>query len=190
MIQGDTRPEETQKAMQAQMRMSIFNPNGKTAVKNSIVAAAIVAFALSAPIASAQEMLTSAKPDMPALAKPAMNMDMEDHMSQMQEKMKAMQAQMDTIHSTTDANEHQTLMQEHLLAMRENMKAMYAMSGPMMKGGGEPGGIMFGPIKKSDMAGGGTMKHHEMIEKRMNMMQMMMEQMMRHDQAMEPIPVK
>src|SRR5450759_550547 len=187
MIQGDTRPEETQKAMQAQMRMSIFNPNGKTAVKNSIVAAAIVAFALSAPIASAQEMLTSAKPDMPALAKPAMNMDMEDHMSQMQEKMKAMQAQMDTIHSTTDANERQALMQAHMLAMQENMKAMHGMSGPMMKGGGEPGGIMFGPIK-SDMAGGSTMKHHEMIEKRMGMMQMMMEQMMRHDQAMEPMP--
>lgn len=169
--------------------MNSFKPYGKTTMKTSIAAAAIVAFALSAPIVSAQEMLTSAKPDMPAPAKPAMNMDMESHMSQMQEKMKAMQAQMDGIHSTTDANERQTLMHEHMLAMQENMKAMQAMSGPMMKGGGEPGGVMFGPIK-SDMAGGGTMKHHEMIEKRMDMMQMMLVQMMRHDQAMEPMPVK
>ena len=175
--------------MQEPLRINSFKPNGKTTMNFSIAAAAIVAFALSAPIVSAQEMLTSAKPDVPAPARPAMNMDMESRMSQMQEKMKSMQAQMDGIHSTTDANERQKLMHEHMLAMQDNMKALYAMSGPMMKGGGEPGGVMFGPIK-SDMAGGDTMKHHEMIEKRMDMMQMMMEQMVQHDQAMEAMPAK
>jgi len=30
------------------------------------------------------------------------------------------------------------------------------------------------------------MKRHEMMEKRVDMMQMMMEQMMQHDQMMEP----
>ena len=56
-------------------------------MKTSILVATIVACALSTPIVSAQEK--------PAPDKPAMNMGMDKHMSQMQEKMKAMQAQMD-----------------------------------------------------------------------------------------------
>jgi hypothetical protein len=34
------------------------------------------------------------------------------------------------------------------------------------------------------------MQRHGMMEKRMDMMQMMMEQMMQHDQAMESMPAK
>ena len=34
------------------------------------------------------------------------------------------------------------------------------------------------------------MKRHEMMEKRMDMMQMMMEQMMQHGQATESMPAK
>jgi len=34
------------------------------------------------------------------------------------------------------------------------------------------------------------MKHHEMMGNRMDMMQMMMEQMMQHDHAMESMPDK
>ena len=136
-------------------------------MKTSILILAIFACALSAPIASALE---KSRP-----AKPAMNMDMEKHMSQMQEKMKAMQAQMDTIRTVTDPEVRQRLMREHMQSMQENMKAMHAMGGPMMKGAGEHGGMM---------------KHHEMMEKRMDMMQMMMEQMMQHDQAMDSMPAK
>jgi len=33
-------------------------------------------------------------------------------------------------------------------------------------------------------------EHHEMMEKRMDMMQMMMEQMMQRDQVMESMPTK
>jgi hypothetical protein len=150
-------------------------------MKTSMLVAAIVTCALSASIVSAQEK--------PAPAKPAMNMDMESHMSQMQEKMQAMQAQMDTIRNTTDPKERQKLMQEHMQAMQENMKAMHGMGGPMMKSGDEPGGMMKGG-KKSGMAHGDMTKHHEMMEKRMDMMQMMMEQMMQHDQAMESMPAK
>ena len=141
-------------------------------MKTSILISAIVACALSAPIVSAQEKSTPAKP--------AMSMDMDKHMSQMQEKMRAMQAQMDTIRTVTDPAVRQRLMQEHMQAMQANMEIMRGMGGPMMKGGGEQGGM-----KDGDM-----MKHHEMMEKRMDMMQMMMEQMMQHDQAMESMPVK
>ena len=137
-------------------------------MKTSILVAAIVGCALSAPIVSAQEKAT---PD-----KPAMSMDMDKHMGEMQEKMKAMQAQMDKIRNTTDPKERQKLMQEHMQAMQENMKAMHGMGG---MGG-----------KKGDMKEGDMMKHHEMMGKRIDMMEMMMEQMMRRDQMMQPMPAK
>jgi len=130
-------------------------------MKTSILISAIVACALSAPIVSAQEK--------PAPAKPAMSMDMDKHMSQMQEKMKAMQVQMDKIGKTTDPEERQKLMLEHTQAMQENMKMMRGMGG-MMEG---------------DM-----MQRHAMMEERMDMMQMMMEQMMQHDQMMGSMPAK
>ena len=150
-------------------------------MKTSILISAIVACALSAPIVSAQEK--------PAPAKPAMSMDMDKHMSQMQEKMKAMQAQMDTIRNTTDPKERQKLMQAHMQSMQENMKAMRGMSGQMMKGAGDHSGMKMDD-KKGGMKDGDMMKRHEMMEKRMDMMQMMMEQMMQHDHAMESMPAK
>lgn len=141
-------------------------------MKTAILIPAIAACVLSMPIASAQ--------DKSAPAKPAMHMDMDKHMSKMQGNMKAMQAQMEAIHKTTDPKERQKLMQAHMTAMQENMKAMRGMGGPMMKGGGEHGGM-----KDGDM-----MKRHEMMANRMDMMQMMMEQMMQHDHAMESTPAK
>jgi hypothetical protein len=150
-------------------------------MKPSILISALIACALSAPIASAQGK--------PVPAKPAMNMDMEKHMGEMQDKMKAMQAQMDTIRTVTDPEVRQRLMQEHMQSMQENMKTMHAMGGPMMQGGGQQGGMKMGG-KAGGMAGGDMMKHHEMMEKRMDMMQMMMEQMMQHDQMIHSMPAK
>ena len=75
-------------------------------MKTSILVFAIVAGALSAPIVSAQEKSTPAKP--------AMSMDMDKQMPQMQEKMKGMQQQMEKLRATTDPQERQKLMQEHM----------------------------------------------------------------------------
>ena len=140
-------------------------------MKRSILVTALTAAALSAPVAFAQ--------DKSAPTKPAMSMDMDKQMPQMQEKMKAMQSQMDKIRKTTDPKERQKLMQEHMQAMQENMKMMHGMGGPMMMGG-----------KKDGMMDGEMMKRHDMTEKRMDMMQMMMEQMMQRDQAMGSMPAK
>ena len=148
------------------------NLNGKIAMKTAILIPAIVACALWVPIVSAQ--------DKHAHDKPATSAAPDKHMGKMQENMKAMQAQMDKIHKTTDPKERQKLMQAHMTAMQENMKAMRGMGGPMMKGGGEHGGM-----KDGDM-----MKRHEMMANRMDMMQMMMEQMMQHDHAMGSMPAK
>lgn len=149
-------------------------------MKTSILLAAVITCALSAPIASAQ--------DKSAPAKPAMSMDMDKQMPQMQGNMEKMQQQMEKIRATSDPKERQKLMQEHMQTMQENMKAMHGMGGPMMGSGQRGDKMMAG--KKGGMAEGDMMKRHEMMEKRMDMMQMMMEQMMQHNQAMESMPGK
>ena len=157
--------------------LNSFKLTRKTAMKPSILIAAIVACALSAPIVSAQEKSTPAKP--------ATSMDMDKQMPQMQENMKKMQQEMAKLRATTDPKERQKLMQEHMQTMQENMQMMRGMGVPMMgmtggKGSGTASGMMDGDPKQ----------RQEMMEKRMDMMQMMMEQMMQHDQAIESMPAK
>jgi len=106
----------------------------------------------------------------------------------MQQSMTAMQAQMATIRATTDPTERRKLMQVHMQAMQDNMTAMSGMGGPMKMGGGQAGGMAMGDGKPK--AGGDMMQHHQMMENRMSMMQMMMEQMLQHQQAMESMPAK
>ena len=147
-------------------------------MKASIFAVAIVA-ALSVPIASAQDRL--------APAKPAMNMDTGKQTAETQANMEKMQQQMDKIATTTDPKERQKLMQEHMQTMQDNMKTMRGMSG--MGGMGGPkmkGGMMMGD-KKESMANGDLQKRQERTESRMDMMQMMMEQMMQRDKASKPM---
>ena len=141
-------------------------------MKTSILISSFVACALSAPIVSAQ--------DKSAPAKPGMGMDMDKDMSRMHARMQAMQAQMDAHRNTTDPAERRKLMQEHMQTMQENMKAMRGMGGPTMMGGQKGGGI------KS----AGPTQRPEMMEQRMDMMQMMMEQMVQHDQMMQSTPAK
>jgi uncharacterized protein HemX len=114
--------------------VNLFNPEGKTALKTSTLAAAIIACALSAPLVSAQE-------------KSAV---------QMQENMKAMQTQMDGIRNTTDPKERQKLMQEHMRAMQENMKAMQGMMG------GKEAGMKEGDMMQMMMEQ--MVQHRQMME--------------------------
>ena len=123
-------------------------------MKNSILSAAIVACVLYAPIVSAQGQSPPAKP--------AMNMQTDKQMSQMQENMKLMQQQMDELRAITDPTEHHKLMQEHMQTMQATMTMMHGMGGAMMMGGGQCGAMADG-----------------------HMMQMMMDQMMQHGQMMQ-----
>jgi hypothetical protein len=86
----------------------------------------------------------------------------------MMENMKKMQAEMEKIHQTTDAAERQKLMQAHMQSMREQMTMMRSMGG----------GMMSDDPKTSQ----------KKMEECMDMMQMMMEQMMQHQEAMQPMP--
>jgi len=152
----------------------------------------VVAAAIALPVsgAFAAEQSTPDRDKKTTAAKPASGMGMMDdkQIAQMQENMKKMQQQMEQVRGTTDPKERQKLMQEHMQTMQENMKTMRGMGSPMMMGGGQRGGMAMDGHK--DMAGGDMMKHHEMTEKRMDMMQMMMEQMMQHDQIMQGMPAK
>ena len=152
-------------------------------MKNPVLVAAIVACALSASVVSAQEKAAPAKPAM------GMTMDMEKQMPQMQDNMKKMQQQMEKIRATTDPKERQQMMQEHMQAMQANMKSMHGMGGPMMMGADQADAMKM-PSKKGAMSQADMMKGHTMMEQRMDMMQMMMEQMMQRDQVMESMPAK
>jgi hypothetical protein len=90
----------------------------------------------------------------------------------MQEGMKNMQALMSAIESTKDPAARQKLLDQHRQAMREQMEAMRKMGGGMNAGTTGKG-----------MMSGDMMKCHEVMTGRMEMMQMMMEQMMRHEDA-------
>ena len=153
-------------------------------MKTPILTAAIVAFALTAPVASAQ--------DQAAPAQPAMGMDA--HMSAMQTNMKEMQALMEKIHATTNPKERQKLMQAHMQTMQDSMAMMRSMNKPMTMDGGPGGAIAMGADKgkpgDKGMMGGDMMKHHQMMQERMGMMTTMMQQMLDHLQAMESMPAK
>jgi hypothetical protein len=103
-------------------------------------------------------------------AKPRASMQMDPKLQQqMMERMKTMHAQMDKIRQTADPKEREKLMAEHMKTMQEGMQMMQGMGGGMM-----------------GMMGGG--QGPQMMEGRMDMMQMMMEQMMQHLQMQEGAP--
>jgi hypothetical protein len=116
-----------------------------------------------------------------------------------------MQQQMDRIRQTKDPKERQKLLQEHMQSMQEGMSMMRGMGGPMMMGmmggqkdamgpgmmgGGQKGGMGPGMMGGGPMAGMDPKQQQEFTQRRMDMMQMMMEQMMQHDQMMQPAPAK
>ena len=112
------------------------------------------------------------------MAQTMMGKMMEGRSAQMQGQMTKMQDIMARTQKTSDPAERQKLMTEHMQAMQEGMKTMRGMSGTMqgMTGYKEEAG--------SGMGGGGPMSP-EMMELRVNMMQMMIEQMMQHQKASE-----
>ncbi len=113
-------------------------------------------------------------------------------MERMHENMQKMQAQMQKIMQTKDPKEREKLLNEHWQSMHDAMKTMRGMGGGMkMSGGGKAGGMMDGGMMggsgktQSRMMSGDMMGGGKMMEDRMDMMQMMMEQMMEHMGAME-----
>lgn len=160
-------------------------------MKGPILFVAMTALALSSiPLASAQ--------DKGAPAKPETSMQMDAETSRMQESMTKMQSQMDKIRATTDPEARRKLMQEHMQTMQDNMTMMGQMNKPMKMDGGPGAGMAMGGDKAKagdkpmmgGMMGGDMMQRYQMMEKRMEMMHMMMEQMLQHQQALESMTAR
>ena len=99
---------------------------------------------------------------------------------EMQDNVKKMHSQLERIGKTTDDVERQKLIAEHMQTMHENMQAAKGMmSGgmacPMMKGGMDMGMMQKGGGSDAEP----MMQRMQSMEKRMDMMQMMMEQMVK-----------
>jgi len=98
-------------------------------------------------------------------------------MAAMDEKMKAMHAMHEKMASAKTPQERDALMAEHMKTMQDGMSMMNRMKGM--------GGMQGKPGDKGRMEGKGgmamhghTAEQHQMLEKRMDMMQSMMQMMM------------
>jgi hypothetical protein len=113
--------------------------------------------------------------------------------AQMQARMQAMQAQMAQLQTVTDPAERQKLLSAHMQLMQEQMASMRSMGGGMMQmmHGGTGTGMGSGMQgMNGGMMGGAGMQQganaasrepgprHQRMEDRVDMLQMMMEQMM------------
>lgn len=144
--------------------MDLFRSNQMTIMKSSILVPAIIASVLLAPVVSAQEEA--------APVKPATNIGLEDRIFQLQENMEEMQRQLERLQVTTDPKERRKLMQEHIQTMQESMNTMHGMGGPPM---GCDQRVEMAMGRHEDEVPDDMMKHHEMMEKRMIMLRMLMD---------------
>jgi hypothetical protein len=97
------------------------------------------------------------------------------HNDQMESHLKDMQKTMDKMHATNDPAERRKLMEEHSKAMHAMMKDMRSSSDEM-----KMGMMSGGPKGAGPMPEGEKMRQH-LLEKRIDMMNMMMGQMMERD---------
>jgi hypothetical protein len=163
--------------------------------------AAMMAAALSTPLAFAQTPAKTDKAATPA----ASDAEMDKYYAAMQERYKKMQDQMARLSKTTDPKERQKILEEHWKTMHEGMDTMMGRGGMgrgMMMGGmgmmGPGGGGMgVGPGGRMGAGPGPGMgpmspemmeQRQRRMEQRMDMMQMMMDQMMQHQGRSGPMP--
>jgi hypothetical protein len=113
------------------------------------------------------------------------------------DQMKKMMGQMDKIKATKDPQERQRLMQEHMEAMHEGLQALRPTGGGAMQMMGcqmmkekeakdKDDGKMC-PMMGDARAKASSGERLDMMEKRMDMMQMMMEQMVERE-GQKPTP--
>lgn len=140
-------------------------------MSKSLVAVVGMAVLVAAGAALAQGTKAPAQPQ--TAAQPAGGMDAKARMGQMDEQIKRMQSLHDKMASARTPEERQKLMEEQRKAMQDGM-GMMMQGGGMMGGGGGMGGGMMG----QQATPGDPNAQLQMMSKRMDMMQMMMQTMM------------
>ena len=111
--------------------------------------------------------------------------DQTQTIQKMQANTVRMQSQLEQMVKSNDPSERQKLMQEHMQTMQENMMAGKSMMGGMMDCPMMMGGMMGGMGTDEGVA-----KRLEMMEKRIDMMQMMMQRNMGSPQGGPANPAK
>jgi hypothetical protein len=148
-----------------------------------LILASLLASGLATAPAFADEKAEHYTPEgaYPHMLKPEQLDQMKKHNDEMEKHLGDMQALMDKMHTTKDPKERRKLMDEHTKSMREMMKGMRSSSDEMKMGmmsGGPKGG---GPMPEGE-----KMRQH-LLEKRIDMMNMMMEQTMQSQDMMKPM---
>ena len=142
-------------------------------MKKSLAIAVGATLALAAGISLAQDAKAPASNPNATATQSASSTNLSSQMGQMDEHMKKMQALHDKMTSATTPAERQKVMDEQ----RQEMHASMAMMNPMMHGGAKTGGMGAGMMgQKGEPADAGAQM--QMMQKRMDMMQMMMQTMM------------
>ena len=131
-----------------------------------------IPFALALTAACALVACNTA-PSMPMGTASASGMAMPDHMAEMDAQMRTMQAMHDKMMAAKTPDERSKLMAEHMKTMQDGMKMMDGMSGSGM-----------GDMKGMQGMTGDMAARHEMMEKRMEMMQTMMKMQMQMQMQM------
>ncbi len=101
---------------------------------------------------------------------------LQQKMHRMQENMHEMQRQVAELKTTTGRKLRQPLIEAHAQRLRENISTMREMGGPLMVGQAIAKGA------EQDLADAELTKPHTLAEERMDMRQMMMEQMKLHEE--------
>ena len=152
---------------------------------NKLLATALTAtLALANPAwaddAHHPEKAQEAAPAKPAVTAPAAKAD--PALQKMEANVKAMKGQLDRIAAAkTDAERRQAIA-EHMKTMQDNMRLAQGMAGGMMGCPMMEGGMMMG--------GGDMAERMQQMEKRMDMMQMMLERTAPRPEGSAPAPTK
>jgi chaperonin cofactor prefoldin len=97
-------------------------------------------------------------------------------MIQLQAQMKKMQEQMNRIQATAETKERQKLMQAQLQTMRESLKLLSEPTvGPSLAG------------MSDAQATNELKKRHDLLERRMHVLQLMMDHMIQREQIMQTV---
>ena len=142
-------------------------------MKKSLAIAVGTVVLLAAGMPLAQNATAPASSPGAAATQSGSPMNMDSHMGQMDEHMQMMKALHEKLMSATTPEARQIVMDRQ----RQEMQACMAMMNPMMHGGAKTGGMGAGMMgQKGEPADAGAQM--QMMQKRMDMMQMMMQTMM------------
>lgn len=152
-------------------------------MKTMIIAAVLVSLVAVSPASTAgvEERYTQGTEGVtPHALRPDQLDRMKQHNDEMERHLAEMRALMSQLATTKDAKDRERLLDEHMNRMRAMMGTMRSSSDEM-----KMGMMAGGPRSGEPMPEGEKLRQH-LIEKRIDMMNMMMEQMGRREDVMNP----